>query len=143
MTAIFYNCSDDGDHVHKSPEPTRDDVTITQYMDTSIINPVFRVKTVPTNTNYLYVNDTGRYYYIDDMVYSNQCILLYCTIDVLYTYRDDIINSTQLVARNENDYNDSLPDNFLPVTCQTQTCVDSFGIGLHRANTIDYIIGVI
>lgn len=141
MTASFYNCSVDGDHVYKSPEPTREDVTITQFMDTSLINPVFRVKTVPTNTNYLYVSDTGRYYYIDDMVYSNQCILLYCTIDVLYTYRNDIVNTTQFVTRQENIVDNSLVDCKLPVTCQTQTIVKSFGDDVRT--TEHFILGVI
>ena len=53
------------------------------------------------NSNYLYSTDTGKYYYIDNYEIKNQCVILKCKLDVLMTYRNEILQQTCTISRNE------------------------------------------
>ena len=87
--------------------------------NTSVRNPVIQLKVADyDNTrqcNYCYIQDFSRYYYIDDIRIVNAIIEISMTVDVLESYKDDILNSTQLVARQENKKNYSIIDDRLPM----------------------------
>lgn len=53
------------------------------------------------NSNYLYSTDTGKYYYIDNYEIKNQCVILKCKLDVLMTYKTEILQQTCTISRNE------------------------------------------
>lgn len=53
-------------------------------------------------SNYLFCTDTGKYYYIDDYVIENQTVIIKCKLDVLMTYKTQILSNTCTVAKNEN-----------------------------------------
>ena len=78
--------------------------------DTSIIDPVFEVSYSAEImlTNYLYVADLHRYYFVNNIEVSTQRILLTCHIDVLMSYHSDIDKLTCVVARQENKFNSNL-----------------------------------
>lgn len=84
--------------------------------DTSLINPtfIFNYNGVPT-FNYCQYNLI--YYFVDDIIQRNKNIYeIKCSIDVLASYRADILASTQFVTRSASDYNSALYDNvFEPV----------------------------
>ena len=53
--------------------------------------------------NYAYIPQCHRYYYINDIIaLSGGRVKLLLTVDVLKTYANDILNSTQLVTRQKN-----------------------------------------
>lgn len=87
--------------------------------NTSVRNPVIQLKLADYDNarqcNYCYIQDFSRYYYIDDIRIVNAIIEISMTVDVLESYKDDILNSTQLVARQENKKNYSIIDNRLPM----------------------------
>ena len=87
--------------------------------NTSVRNPVIQLKVADYDNarqcNYCYIADFSRYYYIDDIRIVNAIIEISMTVDVLESYKDDILNSTQLVARQENKKNYSIIDNRLPM----------------------------
>ena len=65
--------------------------------NTDLMQPVFYLKTDPTvyNANYLFCSYTQRYYYINQITaVTGGRLAISCSIDVLYTYRDEILNST-------------------------------------------------
>lgn len=65
--------------------------------ETDLMHPVFILKTNPIvyNSNYLYCTSTGRYYYIDKITaMSGKRIAIECSIDVLYTYKNEILASS-------------------------------------------------
>ena len=65
--------------------------------ETNLMEPTFILKTNPVvyNANYLFCEFTSRYYYIESIdAMSGGRIAIHCKIDVLYTYRNEILNST-------------------------------------------------
>lgn len=53
--------------------------------------------------NYAYIPSWGRYYFIDNITVLKGCrMILNCTVDVLYTYRDSIKYLQCCVTRQEN-----------------------------------------
>ena len=95
------------------------DKTGTLKNNTSITNPTILLQLSDYDnvrqTNYCFIPDFNRYFYIDDIRIVNALVEVSMTCDVLETYKEDILNSTQLVARQENKKNLSIIDNRLPM----------------------------
>lgn len=74
--------------------------------DSSIMSPVFILNTSNgylSGINYLYWQDTGRYYFIDDIqVLTGSRMAIYCSIDVLETYASDIKRQTAIVSKQQS-----------------------------------------
>ena len=81
--------------------------------DVDLMQPVFILKTDPLvyNANYLYCSFTSRYYYITDITaLTGGRIAISCMVDVLYTYKDEILASSAWVVSSSSatdaaDYN--------------------------------------
>ena len=140
MTAILYNNKSDSREINKNLTELST-INITLYLDTNVINPVFKLKNFINNANYMYVPDLHRYYYINNYTISNQCVYLHCSVDVLTTYKTEILNSECLISRSENDYNDNIVDTLAPITESTVYAVKNFGENIKT--TEHFIIGVI
>ena len=140
MTAILYNNTSDSREINKNLTELST-INITLYLDTNVVNPVFKVKNFINNANYMYVPDLHRYYYINNYTLSNQCVYLHCSVDVLTTYKAEILNSVCLISRSENDYNDNIVDTLAPITENTVYTVKNFGENIKT--TEHFIIGVI
>ena len=140
MTAILYNNVSDSRKINKNLTELST-INITLYLDTNVETPVFKVKNFINNANYMYVSDLHRYYYINNYTLSNQCVYLHCTVDVLETYKTEILNSECLISRSENDYNDNIIDTLAPITENTVYTVKNFGENVKT--TEHFIIGVI
>ncbi len=82
----------------------------------SIINPVIQVKTDPTGYNYCYIAAFTRYYFINDIVFDNGIWLVYCSVDVLATYKTEIGNTDQYILRSSARKNTNIVDNLYPLT---------------------------
>ena len=81
----------------------------------NIENPVIRMtyNAYPVNINYCYIPDFGRYYFINDYRIEGDFIYLYLHVDVLYTYRDTILNSQAIAMRSSSHGNLYLKDDFV------------------------------
>lgn len=54
------------------------------------------------DVNYAYIEKLGRYYYISDIVsVRNNLWTLYLNVDVLMTYKTDILNCSAVISRNQ------------------------------------------
>lgn len=75
----------------------------------SIMRPVFILETneaYPVGVNYLYWQDTERYYFVDDIqVLTGNRMALYCTVDVLESFSTSIKNQIAIVDKQQNDAN--------------------------------------
>lgn len=60
--------------------------------------------------NYAYIADFDRYYFIDDVSWSQGIWSLSMHVDVLGSFRQDIRNSRQYVLRSASMYDDNIPD---------------------------------
>ena len=69
---------------------------------TVIIGGITSIDTI-SDYNYAYIAQCHRYYYINDIIaLSGGRVKLILSVDVLMTYKTDILNSTQLVTRQKN-----------------------------------------
>ena len=77
-----------------------DDTSVTG--PTVIIGGITSLDTI-SDYNYAYIAQCHRYYYINDIIaLSGGRVKLILTVDVLMTYKTDILSSTQLVTRQKN-----------------------------------------
>lgn len=136
ITLTLYKmvCSRD-ELVKKLADGQNDTITIPlAYLldSTSILEPVFKLANtggIGSDTvgywskfNYLHCPNLGRWYYINDIVYlSGGIVELHCTCDVLMTYSDIILNSTQVVDRSEKLQSPLLIDDQMPFNNGTYT----------------------
>ena len=77
-----------------------DDTSVTS--PTVIIGGITSLDTI-SDYNYAYIAQCHRYYYINDIIaLSGGRVKLLLSVDVLMSYKQDILNSTQLVTRQKN-----------------------------------------
>lgn len=80
----------------------------------SILNPSITIEVDPTtiiNCNYAYIPDFGRYYFVNDInVINNKLVQITCNVDVLYTYKNEILTNAAVIGRQEKMYNLYLSD---------------------------------
>jgi hypothetical protein len=112
MQLTYYNNTTDKRYINKTLETLSleghdNPVTIKMLEDSSIVNPVFKLRDVDlyATANYCYVDTLHRYYYIDDVTLSQGYAYLHCTVDVLMSYRQQLHDISVLVDRNQWDYN--------------------------------------
>ena len=101
---LFKNSSENND-VSKT---LTDEHKVTGYsrVVVDMLNPVIELAGIEVNSyNYCYVQELNRYYYIENINISpNGVYRLSMRIDVLMTYRDDIMDSHGLITKNR-EYN--------------------------------------
>ena len=81
--------------------------------NTSIIKPVIIIKTSdPVYTyNYMYISDFDRYYFIDDIIsLNNNMWEVHAHVDVLETYKTQILSNSAVIKRQQNKFNTYLND---------------------------------
>lgn len=106
MTLTFYKQAATPNRVDKSAYLTEqgkiDNVVLLDTRD--IITPVFILSTNPMvyNANYVFCDFTQRYYYIDNVdLMAGGRIAIHCRVDVLHTYRAEILGSVAWVDRSD------------------------------------------
>lgn len=81
--------------------------------DTSILRPVLVVNSVQDiyTYNYMYISEFGRYYFIDDIRSVHDNIWeISAHVDVLETYKAEILSNTAVLRRQEKKFNLYLDD---------------------------------
>lgn len=87
----------------------------------SIMNPVVQIEqdfeSQPMlSFSYAYIPSLNRYYFINNTVITSEVIFTYyLQEDLLASYKDDFLNTTQYILRSSNRYNDDLIDNIYPI----------------------------
>ena len=87
---------------------------------TSLLTPTFEICNTDitglSEVNYVVAKEFNRCYWIVNITFtSNNIAELECKEDVLATYRDQILNSTQFVMRSESEYSNAYTDPVLPM----------------------------
>ena len=90
---------------------------------TSIIKPVFKIHTDDKGMadaselfgyNYCYCPEFRRYYFITDIVSETAVVFyIYCEVDVLATFREDVLNTRAFILYSQSSFNMALNDNRL------------------------------
>lgn len=81
--------------------------------EVSVTDPIFEIETTDNlaTWNYAYIEDLGRYYYITGIVaVTNKLWRIYCHVDVLMTYKPQILAHDAIISRQEKMWNLFLND---------------------------------
>lgn len=112
----------------------------------NIINPEIKIasQSDPTGYNYCYLPTFSRYYWVKNWTYSEGLWTASLTVDTLASYREQIGNSTEYVARSSARFDGTISDGLYPATAIVQSVTTAFQGGF--AETISggfFVIGFI
>lgn len=80
------------------------------------------------NFNYIYIPELRRYYYVvDSTIREDGFVQLQCKVDVLKSFKTDILASTQYVERQENKCSYQVPDNGYTIKGNRNLTIKNFG----------------
>lgn len=102
--------------VEKIGKTLSDSITVSDVVlkkDTSILKPVLLTNDARDvfEYNYMYIEEFGRYYFIDDIVSVNNNLWeISAHVDVLETYKDAILSNQAVIRRQTNKFNTYLND---------------------------------
>lgn len=153
MEITFFNFS-------KKPNSTKRPSGGTTYRCTlksasGIINPIVRlmlpIGSNPSAFNYAYIPDYGRYYYVQDWVFSDRLWDGSLHVDALASWKNAIGSTTLYALRSSAQSDGTIYDNFYPTkdrTTETITEVQSPWIRTVGGTAIDistgcYMVGVV
>lgn len=149
MQLTYYNNNTDKRYIKKDLEQITlaehaNPVNIIMLDDSSIVNPIFKLKDhdIYLTANYCYVDTLRRYYFIDDITLSQGCGYIKCTEDVLTTYAEQLHDVKVLVDRNQWDYNLYQVDDKLALNNFTSQKRVEFPDGFNK-NVQAFVLGVI
>lgn len=109
MKGTLYFCKCDKRYLNKDRflEVKADNLDIEILEDSSVINPRLKLSldSKYMESNYIYLEDLHRWYFITNVTLSNGYAYVDCHVDVLYSYREEIKKFKCILARSTNDYN--------------------------------------
>lgn len=105
MQAILYRNNSDNNKINKSlVEVARVNCILKD--DTNNINPVIVLSPAVTqNFNYVYLEDFGKYYFVQSSTYSQQKYIVNLAVDVLKTYQSEIYALNVIANRSSSRFN--------------------------------------
>ena len=69
----------------------------------NVLTPVVRFRTRTHVTfNYVYIESLNRYYFVSEIQQDGDICTVHLRVDVLFTYKDIILNSTATLTKSEN-----------------------------------------
>ena len=69
----------------------------------NVLTPVVRFRTrTPVMFNYVYIESLNRYYFVSEKQQDGDICTVRLRVDVLFTYKDIILNSTATLTKSEN-----------------------------------------
>ena len=114
MMAEFYYNSADRIVLDKSSYLTLKSTETNFYLkdDTELLKPTIVVESDKLgNINYVYLGgNMNRYYFVDNITYSQGRIIMNLSVDVLMSHKDDILKNEFIIWRNQSVYNRYLTD---------------------------------
>lgn len=126
----------------------RDFDNVTLKEDTSImdINLIFEVANFYemaqlANVNYVGLPELQSYYFINDIKYlGGRRVQLTCHEDLLYTYKDQILQLTCVLKRQESLYNRYIVDEKYKIYTYPRTQTFRFPNSLDKSNSSYYLV---
>lgn len=136
--------SDDIRKVNKSYNVIKDNIIYNKMDRADIINPSYTIEYFNEiyNANYLYDDTTNRYYYIENisMEDGGRCTL-YCNVDVLMSFSNEIKKVVGTIDRNENKKNGYLYDSNYKAYAYNQIVTKRFPNAMNDDSIILITVG--
>lgn len=98
----------------------------------SIISPEITIqRSDPTGFNYCYIPEFGRYYFVANITVIHSNIMkISLTVDVLESFKNEILAQTVIIEKNTNQFDPYLMDPNRIRTVKTKTDILNFPSGL-------------
>lgn len=113
MKLTLYTNNDDNRVVTKNITQLQE-LTGTLRANTSIIDPVIQVENfnnaLAAKCNYAKIDEFGRYYYVNDIVFTGLLYEIHMHVDVVSSFQTELKKLEAVVSRQENLYNLYLQD---------------------------------
>lgn len=119
MTIDLYNNKSQNNVLSKDIVQIKKDIVAKPYDAVSMLNPVIVLdyNADYLSCNYVYIHEWGRYYYATLTVTTAQTIVLTCSVDVLMSFKDTILNSTACITRSASkNHGTMIPDATYPMS---------------------------
>lgn len=92
------------------------------------------------NFNYIYIPELRRYFYVkNSTIREDGFVQIQCRVDVLKSFKTDILDSTQYVERQENKCSYQVPDNGYTIKSNRNLTIKNFGNPIIAPND-DFIL---
>lgn len=102
MLVKFYHNNSTQNTINKNITSTGS-IDIKLLSDVNFLQPVLTIKNLPENSNYAYIPHFERYYFIDSIQkHYNGFVTISMRVDVLETYKNDVINTRANIIESEN-----------------------------------------
>lgn len=140
----FYINKSDYRKINKDIEQIGETQDILFKDTTDMMNPILMMRSgtrFDNQANYCYLEQTGKYYYINDCEYSNGYYLLHLHVDVLMTYKDGILAQAAILKRSSSLYNSYLQDDKFKVYEYTNVRTIGFDNGFD-ANKQEFVLAM-
>ena len=112
---------------------------------TSVENPVIRLDNANVSLlryNYCHIDTFDRYYYCKVSIEGTTAIIE-CNVDVLMSFKNQILSNTYLIKRNEFLKDDRLIDSEIPISCKKQIVTQAVSDDFMQRGISCFILGVI
>lgn len=93
--------------------------------------------------NYMYISEFGRYYYAKARAGTGNVITFECVSDPLMSFKDQILASPAVIARNPWHFDLYVPDPKLPIEARTTSAVLKFTGDHFSGSNNSYILTTI
>ena len=131
MNITLYVNSSEQNKINKTLAPV---ATLTGAIKepSSITKPVILVEySDPITFNYCYIDAFNRYYFVRDVVaVRNDLMRLFLDVDVLESFKTQILAQQVIIDKSKTDFNKYLPDENWRVNVKTKTDIVNYPSGL-------------
>lgn len=141
MTIKLYSNTSDKIVVDKNITQNGSDITGTLRENCSIIDPIIKMETNPIGSNYAYIAEFGRYYYINNIVCVGKLFEVQMHVDVLMSFKSGIRSNNAVVSRQEKQYNLYLQDGVFKEQANPHYEIKKFPSGFTSFNFILAVSG--
>ena len=137
FNVVLMNNTDPTNKITKSPS-TVSTLTGTLKDSSSIIDPVILIqRDSPVGFNYCYIQTFNRYYFVNDVIIvKNGLLEIHCHVDVLMSFKNEILAQRALVSRNAKNWNLYINDNNFLSYSNTKLVTKKFTTGFGGSSYI-------
>lgn len=138
MKATFYVSSAEKNKLDKTAYLSNAlEIEILLKENCGMLKPVLIISANVTNKNYVYIPLFSRYYFITSVTrLDNNRLEVSCVVDVLMSFKEDILKLKVIATRSSNRYNQYLVDKAIAIENDYFPIVRRISDGLFSSNTL-------
>lgn len=108
MTIQLFKNLSPSEEVNKSLEPIGETIPLKWLTSEEVTQITFECRQFDDwqNVNYVYIDEFNRFYAVTSVSHDNHPLITFnCAVDVIMSFREELLNSIQIVTRSKNKHN--------------------------------------